>query len=50
MTTQMQWNFEKKKKKNLKFDLEMQLTIDVIGKGVGKRPKDYTRFWSPKQC
>ncbi len=38
-----------KKKNNLKFGLEMQLTIDVVRKDVGKRPKDYTRFWSPKQ-
>jgi hypothetical protein len=50
MTIQMQWNFEmKKEKKSLKFRLEMQLTLDVVGKDLRKRPKVYTRFWSPKQ-
>ncbi len=50
MTTQMQWKFEmKKERKNLKFGLEMQLTLDVVGKDVRKRLKVYIRFWSPKQ-
>jgi hypothetical protein len=50
MTTQMQWKFEmKKERKNLKFGLEMQLTLDVVGKDARKRPKVYIRFWSPKQ-